>query len=154
MNGVERRIQDLNWYKPAEVQQRAVKELSKIKGKDVILLARQSNELCDKACWHNAAIILKEIGYPDNREALPYVMEWFQDINWSGVEHIIELLKEIDLSISLPYMERAVLRAIRERDQEWAHGLLLLAHELRAIHLFESGLAAEWKALTDYDFEA
>jgi len=35
-------------------------------------------------------------------------MKWFQDVNWSGVENIVQLLKEIDDDILLPYIEQTI----------------------------------------------
>ncbi len=133
MKDTRQLIKDLNWNNSDEMQQTAIKELSDLDGEDIILMAKQSNDLCSKPCWHNAALVLKNIGYPRNKVALPYLMEWFQDLNWPGVVTIIELLKEIDLKVLLPYIEKASSKAIQEKDECWAFGLIHLIKELKIV---------------------
>ncbi|MBA2939978.1 DUF5071 domain-containing protein [Paenibacillus sp. CGMCC 1.16610] len=123
-------IKDLSWNNPEHVQRDAVKELSNLKDEDVILLAKQSNDLCSKPCWDNAAIVLKNIGYPANAMALPYLMEWFQDITWPGVRPIITTLKDIETKILIPHIKNASISAINENDDCWANGLVYLIKEL------------------------
>jgi len=130
LEDIHQLIKDLSWNNPENVRLHAVKELSNLKGEDVILLAKQSNDLCSKPCWDNAAIVLKNIGYPANKMALPYLMEWFQDITWPGVRPIITTLKDIDTKKLIPYIENASASAINEHDDCWASGLIYLINEL------------------------
>lgn len=125
-------IKNLNWNRPDAVQKHAINELSisNLRNSEIILLAKQSNDLCSKPCWDNAAIVLKNIGYPRNEVALPYLMEWFQDITWPGVRPIIEMLKEIDNRILTPYIEDASEIALGIKDDCWANGLLYLINGL------------------------
>ncbi len=129
MKNIEKYISDLNWHNPESIQENAVKELSEIDENEAVLLAQQS-ELYNKFCWHNASIVLKNIGYPRNRLAIPYLMEWFKDVNWPGIQTIIQLLKEIDVKILLPHIKNAIQQAIKERDDLWAYGLVYLVSEL------------------------
>ncbi|MHC1683090.1 MAG: DUF5071 domain-containing protein [Clostridiaceae bacterium] len=130
MDNIEFLIRDLDWNKSEYVTNNAIQELLKVSEEEAILLAKQSNNLCCKSCWHNAALVLKEIEYPRNRLALPYLIDWFQDINWPGIQTIIELLKEIDVEILIPYIKEATNKALNDNDELWAFGILYLLDEL------------------------
>lgn len=107
-----------------------MKELLKITEEKAIFLANQSDDLCSKSYWYNAAIILKEIAFPRNRLALPYLMNWFQEVNWPGIPIIIELLKDIDIEILIPHKKYAMEKALRDNDDCWAFGILNLINKL------------------------
>lgn len=126
MESIEDLIKALDWDNPEYVTYKAMRELLNVNEEEAILLANQSNDLCRKPCWHNAAIILKEIGYPRNRLTLPYLMIWFQDVNWPGVSTIVELLKEIDEEILIPHIKCAMEKALIDNDECWAFGILWL----------------------------
>lgn len=130
MENIKKLIKDLDWNKPEDITHRAMKELLKVNEEEAILLADQSNYICSKCYWYNAAIILKEIGYPKNRLTLPYLMIWFQDVNWPGVPQIIELLRDIDIEILIPHIKYAMEKALKEEDDFWAFGILRLLDEL------------------------
>ncbi|MDF2547146.1 MAG: hypothetical protein K0R93_2044 [Anaerosolibacter sp.] len=152
MNDIEKYILDLNWSKPESVQKNAIKELSKIDENQVILLAQQS-DLCHKACWHNASIVLKSIGYPRNKLALPYLMNWFQDANWPGVQNIVQLFKEIDVIVLLPHIKNAMKQALRENDETWAYGIVYLIQELgfQSLGLDEGEIYKSLKKIADIE---
>lgn len=145
MKNIKSLIRNIDLNQPQEIIEACMKELLKVSDKEAILLADQSNEICSKPCWNNAAIILKEIGYPRNRLALPYLMYWFQDVNWPGVPTIIELLKEIDTEILIPYMKNAMEKALVDNDDLWAFGLIYLLKELNIsqCHFEEDNLFTE-----------
>ena len=153
MNKIKEYIINLSWHKPNDIQEKAIKELSSLKGNDVVLLAKQTNELCSKECWHNASVVLKQIGFPNNKAALPYLMEWFKDLNHPGVVNIIELLMEIDKNKLKPHIQHGIQQAIKEKDEDWGLGLLFLIHELKATNCFDGKLIKELKILADYDYD-
>ncbi|WP_373462636.1 DUF5071 domain-containing protein [Paenibacillus sp. V4I3] len=68
--------------------------------------------------------MLENIGYPANKSALPYLMEWFQDITWPGVRPIITTIRDIDKKILIPHIENASTTAINEHDDCWANGII------------------------------
>ncbi|MBU5676877.1 DUF5071 domain-containing protein [Alkaliphilus sp. MSJ-5] len=130
MKDIEKYIADLNWDNPDFIQQNAIRKLSEIEESKVILLAKQS-ELCNKSCWYNAAIVLKNIGYPRNKLAIPYLMNWFKDTNWPGVPIIVQLLKEIDVDVLMPHIKNVIEQASKEQDGLWAYGMIYLINELK-----------------------
>ncbi|KMY54356.1 hypothetical protein AC623_10795 [Bacillus sp. FJAT-27231] len=142
MKSIEELIRDLSWNHSQEVQNMAIEKLSNLSGKDVILIAKHS-DVCSKECWQNASVVLKQIGYPKNQEALPYLMDWFQDDNWSGVSTITELLKEIDPIVLKPHIEKAMLRVKEENDEDWALGILKFLDELQITKMFEDSFIKE-----------
>lgn len=126
MEDIKTLIKDLDWNKPDHITYKAMQKLFKVNEEEAILLADQSNDICSKPCWHNASLVLKEIGYPRNMLTLPYLMNWFQDVNWPGVPTIIELLKDIDVEILVPHIKCAMKNAVKHKDTCWAFGILYL----------------------------
>jgi hypothetical protein len=108
-------INDLSWDMPDDIQKDAIKSLLQIPEEEVPILTRIS----EKKCWENAAIVLKEIGYPRNKLALPGLIEWLQDMNWPGSTTAADTLRKIDIKILVPYIEEALLKAFKEEDYIW-----------------------------------
>lgn len=129
IENVKKYIADLDWNNTKEVQENAIEKLvMSLEGEEVILLASQDSP-CNKNCWYNAAIVLKEIGYPRNKEAIPYLMNWFQDLNWPGVKTIVELLRKVGIE-EVVHIKTAMEKAIVNKDEIWVEGLEYLAQEL------------------------
>lgn len=151
MENVEKLIHDLSWDKPQDVRERAVQELMQVSEEEVVLLAHQSNELCSKECWEDAALVLKRIGYPRNRLAIPYLMKWFMDVNWPGVETVIEILKDVDIDIIMPFIEAAAKQAVNEKDADWCFGLVYLMERLgmKGVEFKDKNLYEELTKLAD-----
>ncbi|WP_425800846.1 DUF5071 domain-containing protein [Desulfitobacterium sp. Sab5] len=149
MSGITGLIGDLDWSKPEEVQKAAIKKLLEIDDLNLVLLAQQS-DVCHKSCWYNAAKILKTIGYPRINSVLPYLMEWFQDINWPGVDTIAEALRTISPIELIPYIEEASKHAIAHNDDSWAFGLVTLIKKFNLTHLLNKELYNELIQLSDY----
>ena len=149
MDNIKELIRDLDWSKPEEVQKKSIEQLLKMHDSELIFLAQQ-NELCHKYCWHNAAAILKAIGYPRIRPVIPYLMEWFQDINWPGVVTIVETLRTINPNELIPYIEEASKRSIDENDDCWAFGLVTLIRELDLTPIVNKDIYNELIWLSNY----
>ncbi|WP_312648924.1 DUF5071 domain-containing protein [Aminipila sp.] len=112
-------LQKLSWDKDTNIQQKAVKELIEIDEKDIFKLIQPK----DKNHWDNAALVLKQIGYPRNKSAIPGLIEWLQDMNWPGAWTALETLQAIDIPILIPYIENALKKALQEDDEMWLMGL-------------------------------
>ncbi len=112
---LEKLISDLNWKNSIELQKMAIENLMKIEDMQVIHLIKP----IAKSHWQNAALVIKKIGYPRNRQAIPGLIEWIQDMNWPGAEIAFEILLSIDVSILLPHIEIAIQKAINENDEIW-----------------------------------
>ncbi len=135
---------------PKEVRELAKKELVNINENDLVLLAQQS-ELCHKGCWESAAEVLNQIGFPRIKSVLPYLMEWFQDINWPGVGTIVKTLRTTNPIELIPYIEDAAKRSIAENDDCWAFGLVSLVRELDSLHLVDKELYNKLLQLSEID---
>lgn len=129
MDNLENLIGYLDWDNPKYLQDYAIKKLLTINENQIIFLAQQFNH-SPKSEWENIALILKIIGYPRNKGALPYLMEMFQDVNWPGVLTIVDLLKEIDIKILMPFINNAISKTIETNDAGWAFGLVFLIKRL------------------------
>ncbi|WP_028392633.1 DUF5071 domain-containing protein [Bacillus cihuensis] len=136
MKNINTLIQGLNWHNSEEVQKKSINELSKLSGKEVIILADQT-ELNHKACWFNSAIVLQNIGYPNNKESIPYLMQWFQDINWPGVSTVVEIFKSIDREELKLHIDNAITQGLNEKDDFWIFGLLFLIDKLHMTHMYD-----------------
>lgn len=143
-------IPDLDWNKPEDVQKKAIEQLLEIDDSDLVYLAQQ-NELNYKFCWQNAALVLKAIGYPRIKLALPYLMEWFKDVNWPGVRTIVEIFRDISPTDLLPFIEEASMRSIRENDDFWAFGFVSLIKDLELEHLINKDLYNQLLQLSEYE---
>lgn len=130
MKDIEELVKNLNWGNPEHIQQSAIGKLLEVNEEEAVLLAKQSKEICSKSCWYNAANILQEIGYPRNRFAILYLMEWFQDLNWPGVATVVELLNRIYENVLVSNIKVAMGKALKDKDEMWAYGLIYLIGEL------------------------
>lgn len=142
MNNIKELIRDLDWSKPKEFQKMAIEQLLEIDDSELVFLAQQ-NELCKKYCWHNAAIVLKAIGYPRIKTVIPYLMEWFQDTNWPGVKTITEIFRGIEPLELLPYIDDVSKRAIFDKDEMWAFGIIRLLRDIGLEYLINEDLHEE-----------
>ncbi|MFZ5353886.1 MAG: DUF5071 domain-containing protein [Bacillota bacterium] len=70
----------------------------------------------NKKYWDNAAIVLKEIGYPRILNAFPDILEWIADPNWPGYDIIYELVCSIDKDVLTPHIEQEILKAKDAND--------------------------------------
>lgn len=151
MKSIRKRIRDLHWDKPRHVQENAVKKLSKLSGEDAVTLAKHTPDF-PKPCWENAALALQKIGYPEIKEALPYMMEWFQDINWPGTEIFVDIFRTIDPAILQPHIEAAAISIKQENDESWALGILQLIHRLDMTSLFKDDFFKDLEMIADYSY--
>ncbi|MDR3599512.1 MAG: DUF5071 domain-containing protein [Desulfosporosinus sp.] len=149
MDNINELIRDLDWSKPEDVQKKAMEQLQEINDSNLFYLAQQS-ELNYKYCWHNAALVLKAIGYPRIKPVLPYLMEWFQDINWPGVRTIVEIFRNISPTKLLPFIEDASMLSIRENDDFWALGVISLIKDLELELLINRDLYNQLLQLSEY----
>ena len=118
-NEIEQFILDLDWNKSLEIQENAIKNLENVDSKSLYKLIQPKS----KSCWENAAKVLKKIGYPKIKEVIPELLEWLQDLNWPGVNIIFEILQEIEVTVLLPYIEEAIIRAHDDDDELWIMGI-------------------------------
>lgn len=116
---IKKLIENLSWYKPKNTQKEAIECLMKIEDEYVHMLLQDSK----KECWENAVIVLKRIGYPRNKQAIPQLIGLMQDMNWPGVPMAMETMKRIDNSILLPYIEHALEEAYNDEDFMWIGGI-------------------------------
>jgi hypothetical protein len=93
------------------------------------LLAASDEELgylffsSEKSKWEAAAEILYRIGFPRLAARIPQLLEWFQDLNWPGINFITDLLRNTSHEELLMQMEKAVRIAYAEEDEQWMGGL-------------------------------
>jgi len=104
-----------------------------------------------KALWKPAAEILSKVGFPRLETRIPRLLEWFQDLNWPGIDTVIDLLRKAPQDRLLEQLESAASAAHAEEDEQWLGGLKRLALALGLeIEKFTGPVLA--KALLKNDF--
>lgn len=128
MNEFNQLVENLSWDKDVNIQKDSINRLSEYIEDDKV------SELItcyNKPCWHNGVLILKKIGYPRNKKAIPQLIWLFQDMNWPGVDMAIEILKSIEIKDVIPHIEDALLKASCEEDFMWIAGIKRLVKHLK-----------------------
>ena len=85
----------------------------------------------DKGLWENAALVLKRIGYPRIQHVIPELLGWLKDINWPGVNTIIELLRTVDTKSLVLHVEKVLIKAKDENDDLWIGGIKILLKQTK-----------------------
>lgn len=117
---------NLNWLLPKEIQEESIATLSQISPDKVDFLIPKYG----KECWENGVSILKKIGYPKNKKALPKLARLLQDRNWPGSLEAIEIFKSLDKKISTPYIEKECEEALQCNDVDWLEHLYFACSSL------------------------
>ena len=79
-----------------------------------------------KSEWPQAVQIINSLGYPQNKEALPYLMELLLDPNWPGSQDAMSVLSKVEKSCLLPLIEKAIHDAYSSQDDLWLLGIQML----------------------------
>ena len=112
---IEEYLRNLDFDAPQYLQDYAIIQLSNLEESKLHLLLQPIS----KSYWRNAAIVLKEIGYPRVKSITPELLEWIQDMNWPGSKEIVDLLTTIDDAI-VPYVKQV----LKSGDGIWIIWLL------------------------------
>lgn len=120
-------IDNLSWEKSEEVQLEAIAKLEQIDKDSVSLLIKFSK----KPTWDNAVIIIRNIGFPKNKDAIPSLIELLQDLNWPGAREGIDVLATMDIKAVIPHIENALIIAAKEKDYMWIGGIQRLVDRLQ-----------------------
>lgn len=140
-------VNHLSWDMPEAVQQSAMKSLMDISEEYVPLLIQDNG----KSCWDNAVKVMRDIGYPRNRLAIPKLIWLFQDMNWPGVSVAIEIIRKIDKNITIPYIEDALKKAADDDDYMWIGGIQRLVDILDICETdFTNKNVSEYLKLSDW----
>jgi len=106
----------LHWDMPEDVQKNAIKTIKEeVDENDYDLLILSGYIFT----WPNVVGILKEVGYPKNKKALPSLILLLQDLNWPGAREGMSVLKEADKSYLIPILEVAIEEAYNTNDGNW-----------------------------------
>ena len=119
-DGIMSLINKLDWSLSKDEQVSAIK----------ILIDTIDEDDCDllliaggKQTWHNSIIVLKDVGYPRNKKALPSLILLLQDINWPGASEGMALLKGVAPDVLIPLLEVAIEEGYNSCDFIWLAGI-------------------------------
>jgi hypothetical protein len=118
---IEKYISNLSWNKRRIVQQKAIDELIKMDGSQWFLVLPRRNY--NKDLWENAAIVLSKKEFDQIEGILVDLFYWFQDLNWPGVDIILNLLKRIPKEAFEKALSKARIIAETLEDYEWLSNL-------------------------------
>ncbi|TDQ41015.1 hypothetical protein [Aureibacillus halotolerans] len=120
-------VYSLNWRLPDSIQDEAMRKLERIHPDQVhLLLPHYGTDT-----WKNATKLLRKMGYPRNKRALPGLLGLCQNSSWPGFETVCDIFTDIGKEIMLPYVEQAMLHASKQRDEQWMDGLLSACEGLK-----------------------
>lgn len=112
---IEEYIRNLNSDAPQYLQDYAISQLIHLEDSKLQLLIQPIS----KSYWKNAALVLKEMGYPRVKSIIPELLEWIKDMNWPGAQEIVDLLTTVDDDI-VPYIKKV----LKSGDGIWIVWLL------------------------------
>ncbi|MBP3951887.1 hypothetical protein J7W16_12170 [Bacillus sp. YZJH907-2] len=112
-------VYNLNWSLPKEAQEESILILSQLPEEKVDRVLPKYG----KECWQNGVLVIKKIGYPRNKKALPKLARLLQDRNWPGALEAIEVFRSMGREISVPYIEKECEEALRCHDADWLEHL-------------------------------
>lgn len=112
-------VYNLNWLLPEDVQKEAMENLIQIPPDKVDMIIPKYGQ----ECWQNSVSVLKQIGYPRNKKALPKLARLLQDRNDPGSLDAIEIFRDLGKKISIPYIESECEEALNENDYSWLEHL-------------------------------
>lgn len=119
-------VYNLNWLLPKENQEIAIDFLTNLPTDKVdIILPKYGKE-----CWENGVHVIKKMGYPKNKKALPKLARLLQDRNWPGSLEAIEIFRELGKEIAIPYIESECISAAKQQDIDWLEHLFFACNSL------------------------
>lgn len=74
-------------------------------------------------CWGTAAYILSKLDFDKIKLFTPDLLKWLQDLNWYGANTIFQKLLTFPPDFLGPYVEKAVIEALKTKDNEWIANL-------------------------------
>lgn len=93
-------------------------------------------EYLNKSEFWIAARVLKERGYPDVKDCIYEMLDWFLDFNWPGTEEIYNLLLTIPNEELKPHIIKKMEYAISNREEDMLERLIRFSKE-KGINLEE-----------------
>jgi len=109
----------IDWGPSENEQEAAIKEvLALVTEDDYDLLVIAGG----KHTWTNTVRLLKSVGYPRNKKALPSLILLLRDLNWPGTREGMEALKnanDADKNVLIPILEIAIEEAYNTDDGNW-----------------------------------
>ena len=118
-------VKKLNWHLPLKIQGKSIGILSELSPDKVDLLVTYKNE-----CMENVVAILRKMGYPRNKKALPRLAGLLEDRNCAGALEAIETFRDLGKTISTPYIETECEKALHPINADWLEHLYFACDSL------------------------
>ncbi|MBI9008756.1 MAG: DUF5071 domain-containing protein [Tenericutes bacterium] len=118
---IEDLIVKLDWYGPVDIQDYAIQKLIKIDYSQWYLILPK--RIYPKKLWENAAKVLKGKKNKEIKSMTLDMFHWLKDLNWPGVEIIIEILQKLPIKELKIFVSKAILIADITGDDEWKENI-------------------------------
>lgn len=121
-------LEDLDWNKNKNTQERAIKYFSEENTLDFNSLIKTS----PKSSLSNLVEVILRKRPEEQYKSIDGLLYLLQDLSWPGSEKALILLKNMPKEIILPYLEKSLAEANEENDDNWIANLktLVIFHSL------------------------
>lgn len=84
-----------------------------------------------KFCWLNYLRIIEKLPDEDKIRGFAILFELLKDYNWPTFPKTMEILEKVDKRVVEPYLNKYLMQAQEEDDEEWISNIQLLAKTIK-----------------------
>ena len=121
-------------YNNPDVSDEGIKTIAELIAADKNIDLKELFDLrkcSSKFCWLNYLNILEKLPKEDKVRGLSLLLELLQDANWPAFQKAMELFTTIDSGTVVLYLDKYLVQACAEDDEDWLYNLHLLAQRLK-----------------------
>ncbi len=121
-------------YNNPDVSDEGIKTIAELIAADKNIDLKELFDLrkcSSKFCWLNYLNILEKLPKEDKVRGLSLLLELLQDANWPAFQKAMELFTTIDSETVVLYLDKYLVQACAEDDEDWLYNLHLLAQRLK-----------------------
>lgn len=128
------KIKEYDIYNNPDVSDDRIKEIAEMVAADKSIDLKELFDLLkcsSKFCWLNFLNILEKLPKEDKVRGLPVLFVLLQDFNWPTFPKTIEIFATIDTKTVKLHLDKYLVQACAEDDEDWIYNLHLLEEKLK-----------------------
>lgn len=128
------KIKEYDIYNNPDVSDDGIKEIAEMVAADKSIDLKELFDLLkcsSKFCWLNFLNILEKLPREDKVRGLPVLFVLLQDANWPTYQKTMELFATIDTKTVKSHLDKYLVQACAEDDEDWIYNLHLLEENLK-----------------------